>query len=230
MPKRLNYIVLLTLFWACSTNPEPDASRLGLDYFPLQKGKYWVYEVNSIDYLVTGGFTEKTIQLKIQLADSFLLNYENQWSYVAYLFERENESQAWSASATQQLYRNQRQGVWVEQNNPFLKLSFPFSENKSWNGNALNSMEAENYQLEEVFRSFVMDADTFPNTVTVIQADNNDSIISLDRRIEVYAQDIGLVYKLFSQIDFCNDIECLGLGEIDFGTFFSWKLIEYGQE
>jgi hypothetical protein len=69
----------------------------------------------------------------------------------------------------------------------------------------------------------------FDNTFTVEQEQNEDFFVFNDERREVYARDIGLVYKKVVQLGYCTDDHCLGQQKIDHG--FEMKLVikQYGK-
>jgi hypothetical protein len=229
MQKKLLYsIIVLIALASCSPEPAPDARRLGLEFFPLQTGLQWIYDVETADYVFGDADEFRQFQLKIEIADSFFLGEELR--YIAYSYTRDHANAPWLALGSLQLYRNMRVAVKVENNSAVQKLSFPIQEGRTWDGNALNTAEPEDFFMRQVFRPFILKQDTFDVALTVVQADNNDSIIFLDRRLEVYAKDIGLVYKEFSNISFCAEISCLGLGQIDFGNSFIWTLHSFSQQ
>lgn len=230
LQKKVDLFILLLIAMACHDVAEPDQERLGFGFFPIREGLYWEYEVNTIQYLNTGGTEESTHYYRFEVADSFPVNANGQqYAYVIYRSRKEQLNHDWKADATLSWERNQHTMIWIEDNTPYIKLSFPPQEHKIWDGNARNTLERNDYRMQNVYHEFVISNDTFPQTITVIQADNQDSIISLDRRMEVFAKDVGLVFKTFSQIDFCNETNCLGLGIIDFGISFSWQLKAFGK-
>jgi hypothetical protein len=93
---------------------------------------------------------------------------------------------------------------------------------KSWNGKPQEFQEDE-YTISRAFQAYELTDSTFENTVQVIQEDNQDSIANYDQRIEVYASNIGLIYKVSSQLEFCRETECLGLQQIEFGKTLRMK-------
>ncbi len=64
----------------------------------------------------------------------------------------------------------------------------------------------------------------------MIQNEKLDSIDILDFRKEVYGLNIGLIYKNSSLLEFCDDIDCLGLKEIEQGRILTQTIIDYGKE
>ena len=73
-------------------------------------------------------------------------------------------------------------------------------------------------------------SEEWSNTVTVVQGDFDDGITRTDLRTEVYALDIGLVYKSSRIVEFCADPDCLGQEIIEIGSDLEQRLIDFGNE
>ena len=71
---------------------------------------------------------------------------------------------------------------------------------------------------------------SFGNTITVIQNDFRDNITMNDVRTEVYAENIGLVYKNIEILQFCADPDCVGLEIVEVGRKLKQKIIDFGKE
>ncbi|MCZ6521759.1 MAG: hypothetical protein O6848_09720, partial [Bacteroidetes bacterium] len=145
----------------------------------------------------------------------------------------QDTTQTWSLDSVWTTRRTAIQGIVVENNTPFVKLVFPVDENKTGDGNVLNTKEFDEYQMVNVFREFVIDSlesISFGNTITVIQNDFRDNITMNDVRTEVYAENIGLVYKNIEILQFCADPDCVGLEIVEVGRKLKQKIIDFGKE
>lgn len=225
-------IILYIIFTCLSCNTEtsePDDTRLGFVFFPLETGLYRVYQVEHTNYRLTGEIDITQYLLKEAVVDSFR-NEMNDYTYILYRYTRSLDEPKWEIDSAWTAKRSPRQAIVTENNIPFVKLTFPFREGASWDGNSLNTLGEENYTMVNVNKNFNSDLNNFDNTVTIIQHDNEDTIISLDRRKEIYGQNIGLIYKETLALNYCAQVQCIGQGEIESGTAFKMTLIENGKE
>jgi hypothetical protein len=108
-------------------------------------------------------------------------------------------------------------------------LTFPLKEKGRWDGNVFNILDERLYQAVQVNKPFSLGNNDFVQSVTVIQSDNDDEIIMTDLRKEVYAKDIGLVFKEMKILKYCVQPECFGNKVVDSGMEYTLSLIAYGK-
>ena len=218
---------------ACSSeNINPGGQRVGFNHFPLEIGLFREYEVEEINFLFNGQSDTSNFLLRELIVDS-VENDDGTLNYTLHQFSRQDTTQTWSLDSVWTTRRTAIQGIVVENNTPFVKLVFPADENKTWDGNVLNTKEFDEYQMVNVFREFVIDSlesINFDNTITVIQNDFRDLITMNDVRTEVYAENIGLVYKKIEILQFCADPDCVGLEIIEVGRKLKQKIIDFGKD
>jgi len=213
---------------SCSTErAEPNDSRLGFTFFPLETGFYNIYEVEKTEYRITGEPETTRYYLKEAVADSFL-NESNSYTYILHRSTKANDAD-WKLDSVWTARKTSHQAIVVENNIPLIKLIFPFKEKASWDGNRLNAKEEELYAMENVNQSISFNNQTFDKAVTIVQKDNQDSIIFLERRKEVFAQDVGLIYKESASIKYCAQVHCIGKHIIDSGVLFKQTILESGK-
>jgi len=223
MKHHLFYILLvLSLFKCSSENLEPDTNRVGFDYFPLIVGDSLIYDVEEIDFDIVGVVDTSQYLLKSVVADSFL-SQSGDVTYIIHRYEKEFVGDPWQFITAWSSYRNSNQAVVVEENVPFLKITFPLETEKSWDGNRLNTSEEDIYTLDSVGFEYIGE-EIFDNTITVVQNNNQDSLIQLDRRAEIYASGVGLIYKEDVLLNYCADPSCIGQQEIEDGRIFIQKV------
>ena len=120
-----------------------------------------------------------------------------------------------------------------EGNTAYVKLTFPMQEGLTWDGNSLNDLEPDSYEIRMLNHPFKVDSITFANTVHVFQADLLDpaKISADDYRVEVYADSIGLVFKEIIQKEYCDYSAGGPCSEPTVLTGFEYeqKLIEFGK-
>ncbi len=215
--KKSGYLILFSLLaglWACENSTlEPDPNRLGFQFFPLSMDYQPIYEVEEINYRNDGSIDTTYYQLIDEFTDS--TNTGQTIRLQGYRY-KENSNGDREVLHTIQLSRNNLIAIQSLGNEQEVKLSFPVSEAKEWNGTP-SEFEEDSYTYFKVFQPYELGDTTFNSTVEVIQEDNQDSVTVYDQRIEVYAANIGLIYKISSQLEFCRDTECLGLQQIEFG-------------
>ncbi|MCZ6693911.1 MAG: hypothetical protein O6939_08405 [Bacteroidetes bacterium] len=218
---------------ACSNETiNPGGQRVGFAHFPLEIGLFREYEVEDINLLFNGQNDTSNFLLRELIVDS-VDNDDGTINYTLHQFSRQDTTQTWSLDSVWTTRRTAIQGIVVENNTPFVKLVFPVDENKTWDGNVLNTKEFDEYQMVNVFREFVIDSlesISFGNTITVIQNDFRDNITMIDVRTEVYAENIGLVYKNIEILQFCADPDCVGLEIVEVGRKLKQKIIDFGKE
>ena len=97
-------------------------------------------------------------------------------------------------------------------------MLFPPAERLSWNGNIYNTLGEDNYELKNVNRPLKIGGTTFERTATVVQQ-NDSTLVNQDKRVEVYAAEVGLIYRERVNVQFCSSTPaCVGKAQIDFGT------------
>ncbi|MFN8340433.1 MAG: hypothetical protein U0V64_02100 [Cyclobacteriaceae bacterium] len=225
--------------FACSSPESPSKDSFGYQYLPLHVGDFAEYDVQSTRTLA-GVPTLLEFQLRTEVVDSFA-NAEGGYSFVMHRSTRSAEADPWVPLDSWTLRRNDRQAVITENSTPYLKLSFPVSERRKWNGNAFNSREANEYCIEQdafscdmyeatkVGKPFSASATmNFEATVTVVENDNQDFISFQDKRIAIYAKDVGLVYREIDSLQYCTQPSCLGKQEIEKGHVYVQTIRAYG--
>ncbi len=231
MKGSINYavivLVVLSLLQSCSSDSiEPDTSRVGFDYFPLETGLFRIYDVEDITFSVLGNDTAN-FQLKEQVVDSFQ-NQNGDFTFILHRFSRADDSQPWGLDSVWTARRTPWQAIVVENNVPFIKLSFPIKLDSVWDGNALNIGEKDEYFITELFGSITVNEQELV-TIKVNQEEQED-IIAKNTRNETYGKDVGLVAKNKVAIEFCNETDCFGQQIIERGSSLKLTLIEFGKE
>lgn len=226
----LALLILFGCFAGCSESVAPDNSRLGYNFFPLEKGQYRIYDVNSTEYFFSAENITRNYQLKEFVADTFQ-NLEGGISYRMERFTRNDESEEWQLDSVWTARSNATQAIQVEHNLPLLKLVFPFRENKTWDANVYNDKAEDEHEMVGLFQAFVRnDEVVHENTVTVIQEEVTNNILFWDVRKEVYGENVGLVYKEITQLEYCAEADCLGQAIIEAGIEYTQQIREYGKE
>lgn len=207
----IRFLLILALalgILACENSLEDYQPGItGTDYFPLEVGNTWIYQLDSITYDNNGSKIDTTsIQVKETITEHFIDQEGNDAYRIARAWLKNDfwvTSDIWFASIDDKLaYRN-------EENLRFAKLSFPIKEGNTWDGNAFIDEEIivkiagepirvyqnwGDYLYISVDESENIGGDNYSSVCTVNQVDLEDKIT---RRFaeEKYAKGIGLVYK-----------------------------------
>jgi hypothetical protein len=222
------FLISLTLSACQSSDVAPTSDLLGYDFYPISKGIYNIYQVNETRYLISGEIEIIDYQIKEEIIDSFLSAEDS--TYIINRYSRNVEIEDWESLNTWQIKKNDYQIVVFEENTPFVKLSFPIQAGKKWNGNAYNTFEQDDYTMDSLFFPYLNQYDLlFEKTLKVIQNDNQDYIVELDKRTEIYALNVGLIEKEVNILTFCAADNCLGQQIIEIGLEYKQVLIEYGK-
>lgn len=231
------FAIALFSLWSCENETiPPQSSQLGLDYFPLEVGRYAVYQIEDIEYSLTAEPDTQQYQLKEIVADSF----PGQGGEIVFLlerFSRAGEATDWQLDSVWTARKNNQRVVVVENNIPLIKLVFPFEFGLRWDANALNSREETQYELRNTSQALLdeidspLDSALQENMLTIIQAESQDTIISRIQASETYVENLGLFYKKSLRLQYCaSEPECIGLGILESGRIYRQTLIAYGHE
>ncbi|MEM7107092.1 MAG: hypothetical protein AAF519_02615 [Bacteroidota bacterium] len=226
---KFTFLFLIIILSCRSDDLSPDPGSVGYLFFPLELGSFIEYEVEETMYQ----FELETItnfQRRTEVVDSFI-NQAGEITYVIHQFERTFSDQEWDFVQTNSARLTATQGILIEGNLPLLKLSFPIAAGKIWDGNALNTMDKDEFAMDSLFSVYITQAqDTISETLTVIQEDNQDFVVNLVTNYEIYGLGIGLVYKEEVNLRYCTADDCIGQQRIDNGRIVKQSLINYGQE
>ena len=235
---RLNQTILLFLLLlvGCqSRNIQPKST--GTLYFPLKVGAFWIYSVVETSITQLGGQTNTMYQLKLLLTDSAAAS--GAITYVMQRFKRADASQPWSSIATWSARKEPFQAVVQEGNIPYVRLAFPLTEGKTWDGNALNNLggtdrcpngtfSCDNYRVTDLAKRFEGTGVSFDDSVTILENNDNDPIVKQDVRKSTYAKSIGLVYHEITILEYCTIGNCIGKQIVENGTILKQTLNNYG--
>jgi hypothetical protein len=201
------------------------------EYFPLRTGFYQVYAVHERNYDVQVETENLIYQLKTEVIDSFA-NQEGGYTYTIHRSIRNTANDSWEFQKIWSVRMNTANVVVSEENVPFVKIVFPAVQNRQWDGNALNSLPADEYVLMNTGKSYQLSTgETAEDYLQVVQEDSYDPIIFMNKRQEFYVRNIGLVHQEITDLEYCTVQGQCVIGEqvIDNGTIYVQTLIEYGQ-
>jgi len=178
---------------ACTEKISLAGDDLGQAYFPVKVGNYWIYEVSETKVL-NNQYDSITYQVK-ELIDTVFRNQANELTYRVIKSRRANSSQSWGNDTLYTINPNALNIQVTRDNKRSIALVFPVAEGKEWNVNAFNIAEEHEYFYQDVNQPLTFQGQSYDRTLKVIQGQPNEVV--LDDRFEVYAYNVGLIYKKF---------------------------------
>ncbi|MCE7039849.1 hypothetical protein [Dyadobacter sp. CY312] len=206
-------IALLILFvFSCSSDQEnapPDTS-----YFPLAVGSESVFEVERINYSLSETPTNKKINLRQTITNSFTdLNGNLAYKIEFEVNTRQNQ---WRQDSVSILWRGLDKAYIQENGQTVVKMIFPLADGTAWNGNDYNTLPETIFRCTAKNKPLTIGSIHYPNTVTIIRQDDS-TLLSRNKYIEMYAAEIGLISTEKVFVKYCNTPDCIGKGIINSG-------------
>lgn len=202
-------ILLLTVaLFSCKKQTEDYSIAPLADYYPLQVGKYIVYQGDSTVFVGLDGRREmRYFQVKDSV-DAEVTDAQGRPSFRIRRFTRDSAGmQAWRDNNTFLVTPRPGSIEYVENNLRFIKLRLPIAEGSTWAGNSYinynsnyaggneyNFYQLWDYRYESVGLPFANDLLDVPDAIVINQVDDVTGSETRYSR-EVYGKGIGLVYK-----------------------------------
>ncbi len=203
----LSVLALLLLFSCTQNTEEADTSMFGYEYFPLQTGKTWIYQSDSIIYS-RGGTQIDTFRsfIREEVGD-FTEDIEGNKEYKIFRSMRRNNDDAWTRLNTFTAYVDKTRAIRKEENIKLVKLVFPIKENQRFDGNVfvdksnkiiiggevMDVYKDWRHRIEKVGQDYDFKG---TNVKTChINLVEDESILDKRDVKEIYAENIGLLEK-----------------------------------
>lgn len=223
--KQVLFFFSLAFLFSCNEKKEIGPEVLGYDFYPIAIGQYRIYEVEEIQYKLSG-FDTSSFQLRETLFDSIVSS--DQTTYLIRRDKRDDPSLEWKSDSVWTVTRTQNFLSVSENSIPFIKLTFPVKDGKEWDGNSLNAKGNVGYYYQPI-GGIIIDTLAQNDHIRVVIEDIPQNLVNRDERSEVYARGIGLVQKDYVSLQFCT-VDCNEIGEIEGGRSLQQILIEIGNE
>ncbi len=171
----------------------------GKGYVNTKIGAYNIYKVEEIIY---DDFSQTVDTFRYQLKEVNESMFSDNLNRKALRVERyklNNKSQ-WEIFNVWYTIEDNVAVEKIEDNKRLVKLSFPLSDEVVWNLNAYNSENSMYVYYDFIHQKYKMDTFLFDSAVAV-KSDAVNSSVRQRQYIEIYAKNIGLVYKNIVSID-----------------------------
>jgi hypothetical protein len=232
--KIVGFIALgLLLFTACKKETSSDSINFHADYYPLETGRFVIYEAMGIqhdDQAIILSDTNKFF-LKTVIGEE-IEDLMGDPAYKFYRYIRTNENDPWVIKDVWTTKLKANRVDLVEENDRMVKLVFAPTIDKEWDINAHNPQEKILVRYDEVslHKSYTITPSNFPamsfdSTIRVNQQ-NFFSLVDDRKKYEVYAKGIGLVHKFYKD-NSINNFDTLNIRQ---GREIHYRLIEFGLE
>ncbi len=232
----------------------------GENYYPLAKGMFWEFTVDSVSYKKrpTSGSTRivdsfvRHFQVRELVGDT-LRDASGRLSYRLERYARDSANHPWLLEDVWYMTKTSVTAERVEEDQRFLKLAFPVSKLSRWNcvqfidpATILTIRGERTEDAYSVSKGWGLDSryktvdsaatingHSYDSTATVLFA-NSDAKkqggINYRYYSEVYAKNVGLVYKRFAIID----TQVIGTSpwqkRADVGFYLIMKLDRFGRQ
>lgn len=199
MLNKLLYILLILTTISCNSRDKEIESHPGYEYFPLDTAKARVYEIVIRNINLVEDITSRYYQ-KEQIGDSYSEGDET--VYILEKYSKTQESDTWkNAPDTIETIRiSDGRLIQTDNNIRYLKLVFPVTEGRQWDGNIYNTQDKDIYWIKSLGQPFQLGNQSFEKTLFVEQASDTVDLTKRDVRYEIYAYNTGLIYKKSSRV------------------------------
>ena len=218
----LTLFLCLSLLFSCNpkTKDVDTIQLMGYEYYPIKKGNFIIYQIS---YSSTPD-TNITYQIKEVIGDTIKVGDQIQYKLERY--QRSSGLQSWPEfpSRIWTVTNTNNKIIKSEDNIPYVKLVFPLKVDNTWNGNNYNTYASHTYEIKEVGKPY----NQFSETVRVVQGSEDSTLLRKNYRVEVFAKNIGLVYKQYDDFIYQQGTE---LGKYKRGngsTRYIEKFVESG--
>lgn len=191
-----------------------------LDYFPVESGHSVTYEVDSIFHDSALEVHDTSHYWIREAYTKTFVDGEGRTSYRIERSKKDRSSGTWRTKDVWVANRNGQRAEKVEENQRFIKLSFPISAEAQWDGNAYNDLQKEDYEYKKPHTAMTISGRPFDSTVKVLQKDVSN-LIEEKFMQETYAKGIGMVKKQEILLETYTN------GDIRKGTEFYMRMIDH---
>ena len=196
MKKYLLLLISVALLASCTKENSSDVAPAyyAYEYFPTDSGIVRYYKADSIFWDANNQAALDTITYEIKevIAGNYLDN-ENEVCQRIERYRKDSNGNwiIWKVISDKRSQFNAERFI---DNVRYIKLKFPLNTSDKWNGNALNTLDAQYYQLTDLHQPESINTLAFDSVCTVLQDDYIDATRQF-YGMEKYAARIGMIYR-----------------------------------
>ncbi len=217
------YILLLSTFLACTEAViEPPVGLFGSNFLPLQKGHAVEYRVEQITYREFDPTDTLIYYLREEVGDTISDFIGEGITQQLFRYSRLDTMSAWQLDSVWSIKQDFNRIIKTENNIPFIKLVLPLDRDSNWNGNALNSLDFQNYTLQD----FLIPYENYTRSFKVIHQEDS-SLVDKNVKWERFAENVGLIESQQISLQYISDISdpFYGTDSITRGVYIYKKII-----
>ncbi|MFY8004123.1 MAG: hypothetical protein ACOVNR_04740 [Chitinophagaceae bacterium] len=213
-----SFMVMVSVLVACQKQTDNFSATTINQYYPLAVGKTFIYRLDST---VTANFGAQLVTksyIAKDTVESVTTDAQGNKQFRIFRYLTDTlQTQPWQYTATYATIVYNNKVEYNDQNLRFITLVNPVNESTTWKGNTQVSAIGSPfyfltnwiYQYQNINQPYTVLKGTIPETITVQQANdqsspvfNPNNVFFKNYSIEVYAKDIGLIYKEFLHINY----------------------------
>lgn len=224
----LTAFFLIALIFSCKKKTD-DPVDFAYEYYPVEVGSYWIYNVDSTVY---DDFTSTVKKYSYQVKEVYTDEYTDADGTKSIRIERYNKKDnqtGWQIINVWKTNRTKSDAQKVENNIRLVKLKFPPQKRLTWNGNVFNSLTEQTYEYTNINESYTVNTAIFDKTIIVLQ-ENDSNLIEKKSSYEVYAYGVGLIEKENVNVQSNKIIAGVAISNrITKGYKLKYSLIDWGK-
>ena len=185
----------LVLTWFSCAKPEVIEGENYAAYYPIEKGRYVIYDVDSTAY---DDFNLDTISVQFQIKekmDDYFTTSEGKTVMRLESYRRQNSTDAWGVPRAYWTYLEPTHAVKVVENIPYVLLQYPFRKNVSWDRNRYNFLGEEQFSYPRLFIDTLIAGIQYDSLLNVQSKASYTSLIDMYSFREFYGKNRGLVLR-----------------------------------
>lgn len=194
--------ILMTLFVSSCKKDEYETYKGNNDisYYNLKVGAYVTYDVTEIIYDdFTNSIDTSVYEIK-EYNESVYTDNLGRKGIKLDRYTKNKTTGLWDYLNSYYSINGVHSIERVEENKRMIKLSFPVTTDAVWNSNSLNMDNAINVFYGLIHKKYQQDAFKFESVISVESANVINSFRERSFR-EIYAKNIGLVFKYYVNIE-----------------------------
>lgn len=224
----LNFVVfssVLLFLLACEKDTTEEIS-FDYEYYDLTPGRFCIYNVVDIEHDENQAVQHDTAyyQLKTVIGDTFIDN-SGRITRKFLRYTRDSIQDNWLLKDVWTTLIENNKAELVEENQRIVKLVFKPTYEKVWNINMFNVSSKINAKYAAIDQPFTIGNQVFDKTLKV-DIQNFFSLVDDRLKYDVYAKNVGLIYKYFKD----NTIANFDKNTIKKGKELYYTLVSYGIE
>jgi hypothetical protein len=224
-------VILIGIFITCACEKENIENNVffGTEYFPLDTGNYIIYKITEITIDAPSNYYDTAEYYIKEVFESKIIDNQDDEAVRIERFKRTESNQNWVINNVWSAKIVNNSAQKVEENLRYVKIRFPAKENLSWNGNLFNELPDESYSITSIHTEFEINEFYFDSCLTITHT-FSESLINKDFEAEIFAWNIGLVYKEITNLNSQEVIFDVPIeNRITTGYIYIQEIIDYGR-